>query len=51
MRGLMIALQGQYAKLMKRIEELVAEKDCARASKSFSKEIPGALPLLWHFFN
>jgi hypothetical protein len=51
MRGLMIQLQRQYAHFMKRIDELVADENCARAAKSFSKEIPGALPLLWHFFN
>ena len=51
MRGLMIQLQGQYAHFIKRVDELVAEKDCAKAAKSFSREIPGALPLLWHFFN
>jgi hypothetical protein len=50
-RGLMIALQSRYAVFMKRIDELVAERDCAKAAKNFSKEIPGALPLLWHFFN
>jgi hypothetical protein len=51
MRGLMIALQGQYATFMKRIDELVAAPDCTKAANDFSKEIPGALPLLWHFFN
>jgi hypothetical protein len=51
MRGLMIALQGRYATFMKRIEDLVAAVDCAKAANDFSKEIPGALPLLWHFFN
>jgi hypothetical protein len=51
MRGLMIALQGRYAAFMKRIEELAAATDCAKATKDFSKEIPAALPLLWHFFN
>jgi hypothetical protein len=50
-RALMIALQSRYAVFMKRIEELVAEGNCAKAAENFSKEIPGALPLLWHFFN
>lgn len=51
MRGLMIALQGRYAAFMRRIEELVAAPNPAKAAKNFSKEIPAALPLLWHFFN
>jgi hypothetical protein len=45
------ATNGMYATFMKRIEELVAATDCAKAANDFSKEIPGALPLLWHFFN
>jgi hypothetical protein len=47
----MITLQGRYTAFMKRIEELAAATDCAKAAKDFSKEIPGALPLLSHFFN
>ena len=50
-RGLMIALQGKYAAFMQRIDQLVAMQDRSSAVTSFSKEIPGALPLLWHFFN
>jgi len=50
-RGLMIALQGKYAAFMQRIDQLVAMPDLAAAVTSFSKEIPGALPLLFHFFN
>jgi hypothetical protein len=50
-RGLMIALQGRYAAFMQRVDQLVAMADRAAAVKSFVKEIPGALPLLWHFFN
>jgi hypothetical protein len=50
-RGLMIALQGKYAAFMQRVDQLVAMPDRAAAVTSFSKEIPGALPLLWHFFN
>jgi hypothetical protein len=50
-RGLMIALQGKYAAFMKRIDQLMMMPDRAAAVTSFSKEIPGALPLLWHFFN
>jgi hypothetical protein len=50
-RGLMIALKGRYAAFMRRIDQLVAMLDRGAAVTSFSKEIPGALPLLWHFFN
>ncbi|MBB5053476.1 hypothetical protein HNQ36_003476 [Afipia massiliensis] len=50
-RGLMIALQGKYAAFVQRIDQLVAMKDRSAAVTSLSKEIPGALPLLWHFFN
>lgn len=50
-RGLMVALQGKYAALMQRVDQLAAMSDRAAAVKSFVKEIPGALPLLWHFFN
>ncbi|MEH2480557.1 hypothetical protein V1282_003914 [Nitrobacteraceae bacterium AZCC 2146] len=50
-RGLMIALQGKYAAFMRRIDQLAAMPNRSAAVTSFSKEIPGALPLLWHFFN
>jgi hypothetical protein len=50
-RGLMIALQGKYAAFVQRIDQLVAMTDRGAAVTSLSKEIPGALPLLWHFFN
>ena len=50
-RGLMIALQGKYTAFMQRIDHLVAIQDRGAAIMSFSKEIPGALPLLWYFFN
>jgi hypothetical protein len=51
MRGLMVALQGKYAAFMQRIDQLVAMPNRSVAVTTFSKEIPGALPLLWHFFN
>ncbi len=47
----MIALQGKYAAFVQRIDQLVAMSDRGAAVTSLSKEIPGALPLLWHFFN
>jgi hypothetical protein len=50
-RSLMIALQGRYAAFMQRIDQLVAMPDRGAAVSSFSREIPGALSLLWYFFN
>src|SRR5262249_9760315 len=40
-----------YAAFMRRIDRLVAMPDRGAAVTSFSKEIPGALPLLSHFFK
>lgn len=51
MRGLMVALQGKYAAFLQRIDQLAAMSNRSAAVTTFSKEIPGALPLLWHFFN
>jgi len=51
MRSLMMALQNRYATLMKRVEDLAKATDRARAAKDFAREIPAALPLLWHFFS
>ena len=50
-RGLAIALQGRYSALMRRVEELAAMKDVSEAVKLFENEIPGALPLQWHFYE
>lgn len=50
-RGLMIALQGKYAAFVQRVDQLVAMPDRSAAVTSFSKEVPGALPLLSHFFD
>lgn len=51
MRDLMIALQGRYTALIRRIDQLAAMRNRGAAVTKFSREIPGALPLLWHFFN
>lgn len=51
MRDLMIALQGRYTALIRRIDQLAAMRNRGAAVTMFSREIPGALPLLWHFFN
>ena len=36
---------------MRRVEELAAMSNRARAVTLFAQEIPGALPLQWHFFQ
>src|SRR5260221_9719080 len=50
-RAVAVALEGRYAALMRRVEELAAMPNRARAAKAFASEIPGALPLQWHFFR
>jgi hypothetical protein len=50
-RAVVIALQGRYVALMRRVEELAALTNRAEAAASFAREIPGALPLQWHFFQ
>jgi hypothetical protein len=50
-RAVAIALQGRYAALMRRVEELIAMPDPAQAAMLFVREIPGALPLQWYFFD
>jgi hypothetical protein len=50
-RAIAIALQSRYVPLMHRVEELVAMPGRAQAVVLFANEIPGALPLQWHFFQ
>jgi hypothetical protein len=50
-RAVAIALQTRYVALMHRVEELAATPNRAEAAASFASEIPGALPLQWHFFQ
>jgi hypothetical protein len=50
-RTVAVALQGRYVALMRRVEELAASPNRAEAAASFASEIPGALPLQWHFFR
>ena len=50
-RAVAIALQSSYVSLMHRVEELAAIPDRAQAVVLFANEIPGALPLQWHFFQ
>lgn len=50
-REVALALQRRYSSLMRRVEELASMPNRARAVSLFQKEIPGALPLQWHFFQ
>lgn len=50
-RAIAVALQRRYSVLMRRVEELAAMSDKGQAAKSFSAEVPGAMPLQWHFFQ
>ncbi|VVC84267.1 hypothetical protein [Sideroxydans sp. CL21] len=50
-RAIVIALQTRYSTLMLRVEELTAMPDEKEAVKCYRNEIPGALPLQWHFFT
>jgi hypothetical protein len=50
-RAVALALQGRYAALMQRVEELAALPNPAQGAAQFAREIPGALPLQWHFFD
>jgi hypothetical protein len=51
LRGLVAQLPKYYDALMRRVEELARMSDYAHAAKMFRKEIPGAPPLQWHFFQ
>lgn len=50
-REVMLALEHRYRALMLRVEELAAMPDRKKAVDLFKQEIPGALPLQWHFFQ
>lgn len=50
-RAVAVALQSRYVALMRRVEELAAMPDHARAAKLFASEIPGAFPLQRHFYE
>jgi hypothetical protein len=51
LRGIVLALQKCYAALMQRVEQIAAMKNYAGAVRQYEREIPGALPLQWHFFQ
>lgn len=50
-RSVTLALQRRYSSLTRRVEEIAAMPDTARAVTLFAREIPGAMPLQWHFFS
>jgi hypothetical protein len=49
--GLLSALQKRYAALMARVETIASMPDRAAAIYLFETEIPGAMPLQWHFYQ
>ncbi len=51
LRSVVLALQKRYAALMQRVEQIAAMKSYAGAVRQYEREIPGALPLQWHFFQ
>ena len=50
-RAVVVALQRRYTVLMRRAETLACSTSYKDAVKAFAKEIPGAMPLQWHFFQ
>jgi hypothetical protein len=50
-RGLMVALEPRFSAMTKRSEARAAMEPVSRAVKLFEKEIPGSLPLQWHFYQ
>ena len=50
-RAVVVALRSRYAVLMRRAETLASLTDYPTAVKAFANEIPGAMPLQWHFFQ
>lgn len=50
-RAIVVALRGRYTVLMRRAESLASATDYRKAVKAFANEIPGAMPLQWHFFQ
>jgi hypothetical protein len=51
LRSIVLALQKRYAALMQRVEQIAAVKTYGGAVRQYEREIPGALPLQWHFFQ
>lgn len=50
-RAITLALQRRYSALMQRVEEIAVMPDKGHAVTLFEREIPGAMPLQWHFFE
>lgn len=50
-RAVALSLQRCYSLLMRRVEELAAMSDKGEAADLFRAEVPGAMPLQWHFFQ
>lgn len=50
-RAVTLALQRRYSALMQRVEEISVMQNTALAVTLFEREIPGAMPLQWHFFE
>jgi hypothetical protein len=50
-RAVVVALRSRYTILMRRVETLASSTDYSFAVKAFANEIPGAMPLQWHFFQ
>ncbi len=51
LRSVVLALQKRYAALMQRVEQIAAMTNYEGAIRQYEREIPGALPLQWHFFQ
>lgn len=51
LRSIVLALQKRYAALMHRVEQIAAMTNHSAAVRHYEREIPGALPLQWHFFQ
>lgn len=50
-RAVALALQRRYSALTGRVEEIAAMTDKGYAVSLFANEIPGAMPLQWHFYE
>jgi hypothetical protein len=50
-RAIATSLQIRYDAFMQRVEQLTVMPNRQHAVALFAKEIPGALPLQWHFFG
>lgn len=51
LQGILTALQRHYANILKRVAVIAGMTNYAQATRLFEKEIPGALPLQWHFYQ